>query len=340
LHTPDGVKLDGADAASLVAPKVMQNVDLHRLCNMKLLKPFEDMARYRRNFALRIRLFNPRGHYPRGVCAVEGALYLADDEIAFTAVYARQFNQMMSNFPYSEMDWATPQEARFWASILLCEDAEGPKILLYPEHTTFALVDPPTVDLQDGEVQSELKGLVLYELSDRERISTSYQLFEREVHMNRQPGFWEGIGDSEHVLLRGITCLIKCDMLSRYHEFTEEAIIVAFIALEASFSLVVQSLKQSGIPCPTARDAGKWLDNTFNRPIGIDPGDRKYFEELYERRVMTMHPRSRYGDCHYAPLAVDDLFDLRRDLREVFAYLVSGGHGPEFSRRIRERMLE
>jgi len=307
---------------------------------MKLVKPFEDMARYRGDFALRVRLFNPRGQYPRGVCASEGALYLADDEVAFTAVHARPYDQMASNFPYSEMDWATPQEVRFWASILLCEDAEGPKILLYPEHTTFALVDPPEVDLQDGEVQSELRRIVLDEFTNRERIITPYQLFEREVHLNRQPGFWRGISESDHVLLRGITCLIKCDMLSRYYEFTEEAVIVAFIALEASFSLVVQSLKQSGIDSPTARDAGKWLDDTFNRPLGIEPGDRKYFEELYEQRVMTMHPSSRYGDCPYAPLAVDDLFDLRRDLREVFAYLVSGEHGPEFSRRLKERGLE
>jgi len=304
------------------------------------VKPFENMRRYQRDFALRVRLLNPCGQYPRGVCGSAGALYLADDEVAFTAVRARPYDQTASNFPYSEMDWATPQEARFWASILLCEDAEGPKILLYPEHITFALVEPSAVDLRDSEVQNDLRQLVLDELRDREKISTPYQLFERDVHLNRQPGFWRGIGESDHVLLRGITCLIKCDMLSRYYEFTEESIIVAFIALEASLSLIVQSLKQSGIQSPSAKDAGKWLDDAFNRPLGIDPGDRKYFEELYEQRVMTMHPSSRFGDCPYAPLAVDDLFDLRRDLREVFAYLVSGGHGPEFSRRLKKRGLE
>ncbi|SEM23200.1 hypothetical protein [Halomonas daqiaonensis] len=306
---------------------------------MKFIKPFEDMSRCRLNFALRIRIFNPRGQYPRGTCASEEALYLADDEIVFTVVHARPYDQMTSNFPYSEMDWATPQEVRFWASILLCEDAEGPKILLYPEHTTFALLDPPGVDLKDSAVQNELRVLALEEFTNTERLCAPYQLFESEVHLNRQPGFLSSVGASDHVLLRGITCLIKCDMLSRYYEFTEEAIIVACIALEASFSLVVKSLKYSGIDNPTARDAGKWLDDTFNRPLGIDPGDRKYFEELYEQRVMTMHPSSRFGESPYAPLAVDDLFDLRRDLREVFAYLVSGGHGPEFKRRLKERRL-
>ncbi|ANG63503.1 hypothetical protein A8C75_14170 [Marinobacterium aestuarii] len=235
------------------------------------------------------------------------------------------------------MDWATPQEVRFWASILLCEDADGPKILLYPEHTTFALLDSQSVDLRDGDTQLELRRLVIDGVASNGEALAPIHLFENEVNLDRQAELLSQIGETDHVLLRGVTCLIKCDMLSRYYEFTEEATIVAFIALEASFSLVVNALKVNGIANPSATDAGRWLDDTFNRPLGIDPGERKYFEELYEQRVITMHPSSRYGDCPYAPLAVDDLFDLRRDLREVFAYLVSGGHGPEFGRRLKER---
>lgn len=93
-------------------------------------------------------------------------------------------------------------------------------------------------------------------------------------------------------------------------------------------------LRREGVLNPSAKDAGRWLDDTFNRPLGIDLGERRYFEELYDQRIMTMHPNSRYGECPYAPLMHDDLFDLRRDLREVFAYLVSGLHGPEFNRKL------
>lgn len=295
------------------------------------------MARYRDEFAFRVRLFNPRGQYPRGFCANEKSLYIADDEIAFSAVFAKPYDQLTSNFPYSEMDWATPQEVRFWASIVLCEDADGPKILMYPEHSTFALLNSQSLDLRDADTQLELRRLVIDGVESTGETSAPRHLFENEVNLNRQIEFLSQIAETDHVLLRGITCLIKCDMLSRHYEFTEEAAIVGFIALEASFSLVVNRLKASGIANPSARDAGRWLDDTFNRPLGLDPGDRKYFEELYEQRVITMHPSSRYGDCPYAPLAVDDLFDLRRDLREVFAYLVSGGHGPEFNRRMKQR---
>ena len=307
---------------------------------MKLVRPFEDLPRYRNEFAFRVRLFNSRGQYPQGTCANENSLYIADDEVAFSVVFSKPYDQLTSNFPYSEMDWATPQEVRFWASILLCEDADGPKILLYPEHQTFTLLKSQSLDLRQADTQLELRRLVIDGARSNGAKSAPLHLFQNEVNLDRQPEFLNRISESDHVLLRGITCLIKCDMLSRYYEFTEEATIVGFIALEASFSLVVRKLKAGGIANPSATDAGRWLDDTFNRPLGIDPGERKYFEELYEQRVITMHPSSRYGDCPYAPLAVDDLFDLRRDLREVFAYLVSGGHGPEFNPRVKERGME
>ena len=260
---------------------------------MRLVRPFEAPSRYLDEFAFRVRLFNPRGQYPRGVYANEKSLYIADDEIVFSTVFAKPYDQLTSNFPYSEMAWATPQEVRFWASILLCEDAEGPKILLYPEHLTFALLDSQSLDFRDPEAQFEVRRLVIDEVTSKGDASAPDHLFEKEVSLDRQADFLAQVRDTDHVLLRGITCLIKCDMLSLYNEFAEEATIVGFIALEASFSLVVNMLKTSGIANPSAADVGRWLDDTFNRPLGIDLGDRKYFEELYEQRVITMHPSSR-----------------------------------------------
>ncbi len=313
---------------------------------MKLLNAFE-VASKRREPAFRVRVFSAKGQYPRGVIATERALFLADDDLVFSVVWAKPYDQMTTNFPYSEMDWATPQETSFWASIVLCEDADGPKILLYPQRYNLTMIEQP-LDLTDSETQLTLKALISAEIEARregghfsveDRSATGYAIFDHEVNLVRQPLFYQGINETDHILLRGITCLIKCDMLSRYREFYEEAVIVGFIALEASFALVIEKLKRAGISNPRAKDAGKWLDDTFNKPLGIDPGERKYFEELYEQRVMTMHPSSRYGECPYAPLMHDDLFDLRRDLREVFAYLVSGYHGPEFDRRLKERRV-
>jgi hypothetical protein len=261
-------------------------------------------------------------------------LYVATEDIVFTVVEGKPYDQVESQFPYSEMAWASPQEVRFWSSILLCEDGDGPKILFYPRYTSSGVLQVTDLDFRDRGNQKAITSLVLEAERSETNVGTiQYSVFDTEVNLERQPEFYRKISETDHVLLRGITCLIKCDMLSRHLEFSEEATIVAFIALDASFAIVSNLLKESGISNPTASDAGKWLDETFNRPMGIEPGERKYFEEIYEQRILTMHPRSRFGECPFAPLMVDDLFDLRRDLREVFAFVVAGTHGPEFERR-------
>lgn len=302
---------------------------------MKLLKPSECARRYINDHALRVRMFRPFGSYPRGSFATEGCLYYASEDCVFTAVVSQPYDQRDTSFPYSEMTWATPQELRFWASIILCEDTEGPRVMLYPEYSAVGFIEPVDLDLQSPATQKKLKALVSKHAESQSGFKVqSFSLFDKEVNLVRQPEFFGAITEDDHVLLRGIACLIKCDMLSRHVEFIEEATIVSFIALDASFALVLNLLRKSGINNPTAQDAGQWLDDTFNKPIGIMEESGKYFEAFYEQRVLTMHPLSRYGCCPFAPLMVDDMFQLRREIREIFAFLVAGKHGPEFERRL------
>jgi len=301
---------------------------------MKLVTSSEFTRHFSSDLALRVRVFSAKGLYPKGVLATERGLYVATEDIVFTVVEGKPYDQVESKFPYSEMAWASPQEVRFWSSIILCEDGDGPKILFYPKHIEAGVLQSKDIDLRDTSNQMLITSLVREGIGPEENFDRGqFSIFDTEVNLERQPEFYSRISETDHILLRGMTCLIKCDMLSRYHEFAEEATIVAFIALDASFALVSSLLRKSGISNPSASDAGKWLDDTFNRPMGIDPGERRYFEEIYEQRILTMHPGSRFGECPFAPLMLDDLFDLRRDLREIFAYLVTGMHGPEFERR-------
>lgn len=127
-------------------------------------------------------------------------------------------------------------------------------------------------------------------------------------------------------------------MLSRHHEFWEEAIISVYIALEVSFSLVLRRLELEGCPNPTARDAARWLHRHFDQYFGHKAPDATsgYFEEFYEQRIMTLHPASRFGDLPYAPIMHDDLSHLRRSLREILAYLALGVHSTDFYEDVRK----
>ena len=129
------------------------------------------------------------------------------------------------------------------------------------------------------------------------------------------------------------------DMLSRYSEFFEEATISCFIALEASFRIILKKLEQDGVKNPGAKDAALWLHRHFDSHLGFEEPLGRYFEEFYDQRVMTLHPSSKFGEFAYAPLARDDLFHLRGSLRSIFGYLVSGAHDRGFPEIIKERQL-
>lgn len=315
---------------------------------MRFLSQRESFLR-RRESSYRVRVFDPRGLYPLHTLSASDSFYSANTECIYTVVLGKSHDQVESELPYSEMDWATPEELRFWASILLCEDSEGPLAMLYPSFTTYIL-SAERLDLRDKTVQDDISRLLAEEArapiiprlggSVGQCWNAGYNVFCEDYHAERQPQFYSSISTEDHCLLRGISCLIKCDMLSRHYEFSEEAGLVAFIALDASYSLVRDLLKKQGIKSPSARDAGKWLDDTFNRPIGLEPGERKYFEEAYDQRIMTFHPASRFGTSLYAPFIHDDYMMLRHDLREIFAYLVLSEHGPEMQRRIKHHGIK
>lgn len=303
------------------------------------------MLRNRSSMAYRLRLFDPRGYYPAAIHATSDSLYSADQELAFSVSLCQPYDQLSGDLPYSEMDWATPQELKLWGSVLLCEETDSSKVILYP-NVDALILDVDTVDLSCPGVVSEVKTLVASEANSATKkfwsnscklcAAANYETWEASYSEERRRKFYSLINIEDHCLLRGLSCLIKCDMLSRHREFSEEAALVCFIALDASYSLIAEKLRQGGNSQPSAKDVGRWLDYTFNRPVGLDVEERAYFEDLYERRVMTLHPRSRYGVAPFAPLMHDDYLETREDLREIFAYLVSGEHGPEFYRRLGE----
>lgn len=305
-----------------------------------------EAAQARRTFAYRIRIFDPRGHYPEPAFVGPDTFYCATSELVYTVVWSKEYDQLTDELPYSEMDWVTPEELRFWSSILLCEDTYGPKVRLYPHLNAYVLASD-RIDLTDQGVQSEIRDILLEEAATssqprwggdiRTCLNAEYRLFKNEYHHRRQPAFYAAISVNDHCFLRAISCLIKSDMLSQHCEFVEEAGLVAFIALDASYSLVSDLLRRKGNKNPSALDAGRWLDETFNQPVGIDSEGCSYFEEFHTQRIMSIHPSSRFGAALYAPFIHDDYIRLREDLREIFAYLVLSEHGPEFQRRLDEQ---
>lgn len=290
--------------------------------------------------AYAVRLFDPRGQYPAGQIAAPNALYWGASDLTFMATWSEPWDWYGRDMPYTEMDWATPQELRLLASILMCECEHGPRTCFYPVHRFSMYLDAEDLNLQSPSIARRIKASIV-ERSLRPDmmygegailncLEKDYSLFKKsKLEISRQPELFKAISTEDHLLLRGVGALLKADMLTRHYEFWEEAIVIAFIALGASFQMVLRELRTSSIVEPTSRDAADWLHKTFNEPFGLEPIER-YFAEIYDQRVMTLHPVSRLGVNPYAPLFHDDFTLLRRSIPSIFAYLLTGRHSSDY----------
>ncbi|MGS0897629.1 hypothetical protein ACVBGC_34815 [Burkholderia stagnalis] len=256
----------------------------------------------------------------------------------------------MDHLPYSEVDWLDPEVVRLLGSIMLAEDQDGCILRrFYPvPHAGFE-IDEDRLDLVNTRTAKLVK-LALVDTIDNVDwpvfirrnweacLGQSFQLVDPTASSRKlQRRYYAAFSHDNHILMRGIQALIKSDMLSHHAEFQEEAAIAAFIALDASFEMVMRHLRQLGMENPSSRDAGDWLYRTFDEPLGFSAGEGiKYFEEFYEQRIQTIHPSSRFGDAPYAPVMVDDWVHLRITLPQVFGYLLIGEHAPYFVKRINE----
>ena len=288
-----------------------------------------------------VRVFHPRGQYPRTRILQRDGIFWADDEIVFSVTNSVPWSVHDKDAPYTEMDWLSLDELRFLGSIFLTERRHGAKIGFYPVYRYGPRIARKDLDLAKSSVADQIRESVWTQIRQptpgvrnelKECCTLRYSLVD-PIHFNldRQPLYFAGISTSDYVMLRGISALIKSDMLSSYYEFFEEATVSAFIAMEASFRLIVRKLESEGMANPTAREAAQWVFEHFDRPMGMpQQGVERYFEEFYDQRVMTLHPASRFGDSPYAPVSADDYYHLRKALREILAYLAAASHGPDF----------
>jgi hypothetical protein len=296
-----------------------------------------EAARYR------VTLFRPRGMYPRGVFCFPSAMFYADEEIVFAVTYGTPWYGTSPDLPYSEVDWMHPELVRLLGAMIMAE------VFIEGMHSRFYVVPHTAFILNEEHVESApstaraVKRALLRTVNNRlwpksvqerwaECLGSEFCLFDpEELDLSVLPKVWEEISIGNHLLMRGLQALIKSDMLGQHHEFQEEGAIATFIALDASFQMVLRHLRANGNPTPSANDAGKWMYETFDKLLDVHgAAEFKYFEEFYDQRVQTIHPSSRFGDMPFAPIMIDDRMHLRDALPGIFAYLTLGEHTPGF----------
>lgn len=296
----------------------------------------------------RVTPFRPEGIYPRGTFSSSTGVFHADDEVVFAVTYCSTW-RAHEDLPYSEVDWMNPELVRLLGSLIFCEQfGEGRRCWFYPVIHSDLILSNDELDLMQSTTIAAIREVVLTQpvftspsrpkLPSTGLMGNGYLFYPKdELDLEMREIYWASIQPSNFLVMRGIQALIKCDMLAKHPEFQEEAAILTFVALDASFELVKRFLKTTGMSNPSSADAAEWFHQNFDGPMGFaQPSDANFFAEFYPQRIQTLHPGSRYGDSPFAAVSISDRIHLRQALPGLFAFLLSGHHSPHYLTKLED----
>jgi hypothetical protein len=272
------------------------------------------------------RVYAPCGWYWRDDLVLPSALYVNQGDLIFSACHF-DIGTHSGNY-YSEFDEPTIEELRLMAALLLPIGWNCGMVILSPHQASLAFDE--RIDFTESEAVRHIGEILRHKLTLKQSLPCSdgpppkafggvpYTYRDERSPSSLQRRIYYAIDVSDHLLMRGLSALIKGPMLSRHTAFGDHALYALFIALEVSHQLIIRRLRSGGIPNPTSTDAARLIEEVF----GEDPSGGRYFEEYYADRIKAFHPESRFGVYPYLPLCNSDFFSLFYDLREVFRWLI------------------
>jgi len=297
-----------------------------------------------------VRVLLPFGVYPKETVSTDDSILFISDEICFSIVPYSE-DEVDNEIYYSEVEWAFFNEIKLYSSVLLCVDRDINYLRIYPfRYPHYIKLNglkevveniESIKSLLEKTIKSKGKWIKehnfragnIYQYSKENFLppisgGPEYDLRANAIRPELQKLLYSKFDTSDHLMLRGVSTLIRSAMLSAHLHFMEEAINTTFISLEASFRIVLKRLEKNGKKCPSSRDAAQYIADVFYLKV-----TGKYFEEYYESRIMSYHPESRFGIFPHAPLMVDDHYHLFDDLLELYCFLICGYVDPKHKER-------
>jgi len=274
-----------------------------------------------------IRSYMPLGFYPQKALNLPNSAFVIDKHLIFSVV---RFNVVELEGYYIEREWIIPEEVQLLSAVALAvEDGYG-KVYAYPFPVSFKIEDKG-YDLSDKDTLKEFRKALLKRLKiEKKRFwqtfvpppalgGPEYQFNENANDVERQIEIHNSIDLNDHLLIRGLGAFLKGDLLFVHHFFHTEACISLHIAMEATLQIILRRLK-STMQNPSNKDASKYLCQAFQSKYIPE----NYFEDYYRDRIVAVHPSNRFGTFPDAPLAADDFYDLYKQLRSAYDFLVTG----------------
>jgi hypothetical protein len=245
------------------------------------------------------------GRYPSFAVNTDRHILHADEEFAWSAVIQPRFDR-----GDGELSWLSPEEIRLYAAVTMSEKVpwEHGRIIFAP--WTFPLGVP-----FDRRLFRHEEGMRILKKNARRAARRASRLDYFEVQ--RETRFTivdsgsaddamrllDAIDPSDPLLIRGLSKYLSANHLIWYGPFMEEAGIAALIGLEAALELCRRDLSRA-----FGRDV-PYVEVFEDLRTG-EEGDAfvSYLQELYDARILMIHPNSRFGPFWTPPVQVDDCF--------------------------------
>ncbi|MDO9579247.1 MAG: hypothetical protein Q7J06_01575 [Bacteroidales bacterium] len=261
---------------------------------------------------------SPRGRYPQNSFQSEEAVFVSQYTIGrvYTLVKAQVADEQYHN---SETAWALVSEIRLWASIALSIPEDSGVYILYPNPRPVVIKrNKAPFDKLTTQDFVDKMGRYLHEKEEGLNVeSIAYESFSSvDFSSDIQEQLFQAIDCNNHVLIRGLSCLLKARlfMSKDLYLFIEEAALLVFFAVEALLSLVLESLRVSGISNPNFNQVFDIISKRYTP--GVDVTD--YFRDCYKKRIKLVHPDNKYEVLGIPKLDADDYFDTCTDMERIY----------------------
>lgn len=268
-----------------------------------------------------VRYLDRSGYYPEVDFCTPDSNYSFDSgrDILCSVVRIHDEDEIYEN---SEAGWAYPSEIKLWAALTLSIPADQGWITFVPSSRPVVLNE----NYVDNTLAFEsIRGMGSAIINDdhirsvfREGSQScgGYNFHSFNVDLDELSRICDGINLKDQVLIRGLSCFLKAQYMSKNPLTFEEATLLLYISLEAAFSIIKRVHKFES------------YDQVFNHFLNDANTDGEnivhFFRECRRLRNIMNHPNSREGAYGIPPLRADDFCDIYNILSELYRFLTAG----------------
>jgi hypothetical protein len=270
-----------------------------------------------------LRLLGNRGRYPEQDFAWASHLLSVSGPLRWSAVRQHLHTPIGE---YSEVQVLSPEEVQLFAALALSVSSPTDHGHLRAEPLTHAIpieIDTGRLDLRSTAIRGLLadKVAAVPELSHYAEGALQPDDFYSIPSIGDQlRELIRAINPRDRLLIRGLSKFLTAQALQRERWYLEEAGIAAFISLEAALTIIRQHLEFTRGRSASFDDAYDYLRVTF--PTGQPLSE--WLRELYDLRVIAVHPSSRFGEFWAPPMDVEHCFETIDWLITLYRHILLG----------------